>query len=124
MPLEHVNVTVSDPRATADLLEQLFDWHTRWHGPSLMGGHSIHVGDEHAYVALYAADQVGDDPRAGRDDLVGLNHIGVVVDDLDEVARRVAEVGIESYHHMDYEPGRRFYFRGPDDIEFEVVSYA
>ncbi|HAI29601.1 MAG TPA: glyoxalase, partial [Thalassospira sp.] len=24
----------------------------------------------------------------------------------------------------DYEPGRRFYFRDENDIEFEVVSYA
>jgi len=124
MSLEHVNLTVTDPRRTADLLERLFDWHTRWQGPSLLGGHSVHVGDDRAYVALYAADAVGDDPRAGRDDLVGLNHIGVVVDDLDDLAQRVEAEGIETYHHMDYEPGRRFYFRGPDDIEFEVVSYS
>jgi len=124
MPLEHVNVTVTDPRSTADLLERLFDWHTRWEGPSMMGGRSIHVGDDTAYLALYAAEEVGDDPRGGRDDLVGLNHIGVVVDDLDEVAERVATAGIETYHHMTYEPGRRFYFRGPDQLEFEVVSYG
>ncbi|MGI9603226.1 MAG: VOC family protein [Acidimicrobiales bacterium] len=124
MFLEHVNITVSDPRQTADLLERLFDWHTRWEGPSLMGGHSIHVGDDRGYLALYSADNVGDDPRAGRDDLVGLNHIGVVVDDLDAIHDRVTEAGIETYHFMVSDPGRRFYFRGPDDIEFEVVSYT
>lgn len=124
MFLEHVNITVSDPRKTADLLERLFDWHTRWAGPSLMGGHSIHVGDDRGYLALYSDDHVGDDPRAGRDDLVGLNHIGVVVDDLDAIHERVTGAGIETYNFMAYDPGRRFYFRGPDDIEFEVVSYA
>ncbi|HCK17946.1 MAG TPA: glyoxalase, partial [Thalassospira sp.] len=32
--------------------------------------------------------------------------------------------GIETFNHADYEPGRRFYFRDENDIEFEVVSYA
>ncbi len=124
MSLEHVNITVTDPRGTADLLERLFDWRTRWEGPSMLGGHTVHVGDDRGYLALYASDDVGDDPRAGRDDLVGLNHVGVVVDVLDAVQERVEAEGIETFNHMDYAPGRRFYFMAPDDIEFEVVSYA
>lgn len=28
--LEHINLTVADPDATAALLGELFDWHVRW----------------------------------------------------------------------------------------------
>ena len=35
--LEHVNMTVSDAEATAKMLQQLFDWHIRWQGPTMDG---------------------------------------------------------------------------------------
>jgi catechol 2,3-dioxygenase-like lactoylglutathione lyase family enzyme len=54
----------------------------------------------------------------------GMNHIGVVVEDLDAVEAKVAAAGFETFNHGDYEPGRRFYFYDHDGIEFEVVSYA
>ncbi len=50
--LEHVNVTVSDPAKTADMLCDLFDWHIRWSGDSINGGRTIHVGTKGSYVAL------------------------------------------------------------------------
>ena len=52
-----------------------------------------------------------------------LNHIGLVVDDLDAAERVVLAAGLESFSHDDYEPGRRFYFFDWDGIEFEIVSY-
>jgi hypothetical protein len=52
-----------------------------------------------------------------------LNHVGLVVDDLDAAERIVIEAGLEPFNHMDYEPGRRFYFFDWDGIEFEMVSY-
>lgn len=123
MLLEHVNLTVTDARRTADLLESLFDWRTRWEGESILGGYSIHVGTDAAYIALFSHNEVTD--RFTHDyGHPGLNHIGVVVDDLDDVGRRVKEHGLETYNHSDYEPGRRFYFRDHDDLEIEVVSYA
>ena len=51
--LEHVNICVPDPVATAAVLERLFDWHIRWEGVSPGDGYSIHVGDTEGYVALY-----------------------------------------------------------------------
>ncbi len=53
----------------------------------------------------------------------GLNHIGVVVDDLKAAEARVVAEGFEPHSHADYEPGHRFYFDDADGIEFEVVSY-
>lgn len=120
--LEHVNVTVRDPARTAALMETLFDWHVRWSGPARDGGHSIHVGSGDHYLALYTGDKAAyseDDFAKGRP----LNHIGVLVDDLDTVEARVVAAGLVPFSHADYEPGRRFYFFDPDGIEYEVISY-
>ena len=121
--IEHVNITVADPGRTSDLMEALFDWHVRWHGPAQNGGHTIHVGSDDHYVALYAG---GDTAKAAEVFAKGrpLNHIGVEVDDLDATEARVIAAGLRPFSHADYEPGRRFYFLDPDGIEYEVVSYA
>jgi catechol 2,3-dioxygenase-like lactoylglutathione lyase family enzyme len=120
--IEHVNITVADPERTSALMEALFDWHIRWSGPAQNGGHTIHVGSNEHYVALYAAAntvQVAGVFAKGRP----LNHIGVEVDDLDATEARVIAAGLKPFSHADYKPGRRFYFLDPDGIEYEVVSY-
>ena len=121
--IEHVNVTVSDPERAAALMERLFGWQVRWQGPARDGGRTIHVGSEDHYVALYTGRGVSYGPEdfaKGRP----LNHIGVEVQDLGAVERRVVEAGLTPFSHGNYEPGRRFYFLDPDGIEYEVVSYG
>lgn len=125
--LEHVNLTVSDPDRTAAMLAELFGWHVRWRGPAANGGHTIHVGSDRSYIAVYgAAGTTGADGGAGLNHRKGrpLNHVGVEVADLDDVERRVVAHGLAPMNHADYEPGRRFYFLDHDGIEFEVVSYT
>jgi catechol 2,3-dioxygenase-like lactoylglutathione lyase family enzyme len=120
--IEHVNVTVSDPERAARLMEKLFGWHVRWHGAARNGGHTIHVGSDDHYVALYTGRGVAytaEDFTKGRP----LNHIGVQVDDLDAIEAKVVAAGLRPFGHDDYDPGRRFYFLDPDGIEYEVVSY-
>jgi len=121
--IEHVNITVTDPQRSADLMHQLFGWNVRWEGPSMLGGQTIHVGSEEDYLALYTNEEVrADDPRFTKSK--PLNHVGIVVDDLDAVEAKVIAAGLEPFNHGDYEPGRRFYFFDWNNIEFEVVSYA
>lgn len=122
--LEHVNVTVSDPKGTAELLCKLFDWKVRWHGPSSLGGYTYHVGEEASYLALYAPERNTGERLAPGGVRGGLNHIAVVVDDLDGVEARILAAGFETVNHGDYEPGRRFYFYDGDGIEYEIVSYV
>lgn len=121
--LEHVNVTVADPDATAATLCGLFDWTVRWAGTGMGSGRSVHVGDASSYVALFSYG----DAHVAQDDsdrtLGGLNHIAVVVDDIDAVEARVKQAGFAPTNHADYEPGRRFYFVETNGIEIEVVSY-
>ena len=123
--LEHVNITVEDPKDTAERLCRLFGWHIRWQGPSIMGGHSVHVGTEDTYLAVYNPGTLDGTATRRYRDLGGMNHVGVVVDDLDDAAARVTAEGYTPRDHADYEPGRRFYFTDTaDGVEYEVVSYA
>lgn len=118
--LEHVNVTTSSARETAQLMVEVFGWHIRWEGPAKLGGHSIHVGSDGPYVVLYT-------PPAGLNEAAGVgqpNHVGVCVTDLLATETRIRAAGYEPYAHADYFPGRRFYFRDKGGVEFEVVSYS
>lgn len=121
--LEHVNVTVADPDRTAALLCTLFDWQVRWSGPGMTTGRTVHVGGADSYVALFSyGDAVRGQEESYRT-LAGLNHIAVVVDDLEATETRVRKAGYQPANHADYEPGRRFYFREANGIDIEVVSY-
>lgn len=122
--LEHANVTVSDPDATAAWLAEIFGWHVRWSGASMGTGRSVHVGTDDGYVALYNPGAPRPSEESSYDHVGGLNHVGVVVDDLDAVEQRVIQAGFTPQNHADYEPGRRFYFDDSDGVEWEVVSYA
>ena len=121
--LEHVNVTVSNPEQTAELLCNLFGWNIRWQGDSAMGGRSVHVGRDDSYLALYTDSETVRSDTNKYATRGGLNHIGVLVDDFEETERRVLAAGFKTHDHADYEPGRRFYFNDHDDIEYEVVNY-
>ncbi|AUH32251.1 VOC family protein [Paracoccus tegillarcae] len=121
--LEHVNVTVADPDATAKLLCDLFGWHVRWSGEAMQNGRTVHVGSDDSYVALFSH---GDDQAGPIDSYrtrAGLNHIAVVVDDLAATEARVVRAGYVPGKHADYEPGHRFYFTEENGVEIEVVNY-
>ena len=121
--LEHVNLSVRDARATSAVLQGLFDWTVRWEGETEKG-YSVHLGGDDFYLALYTPNYAvpGEARKYGQ--WGGMNHIGVTVDDLGAAERRVTQAGYKITLHGDYEPGRRFYFDGPDGVEYEVVSYA
>jgi glyoxylase I family protein len=117
--IEHVNLTVSDIERSAAFFEDLLGWRQRWRGAAMNGGETIHVGEEATYLAFYTDRRDHSGQRKGRP----MNHVGLLVDDLDEAERVVRHHELEPWGHDDYEPGRRFYFFDWDGIEFEVVSY-
>ena len=121
--IEHANLSVTQPERSAQLLKDLLGWQERWRGKSQFGGNTIHVGERGngaTYLALYTNETVrGDFPKSQP-----LNHVGLLVDDLDDAEAVVANAGLKPFGHDDYEPGKRFYFFDWDGIEFEVVSYS
>lgn len=120
--IEHVNLNVSDPHRTAAIVSTLFGWHIRWQGTAMDGRHTIHVGDDRFYLALH--DNGASAAPTSYVKGAPLNHVGLCVDDLDAVEARARALGLTPFGHDDYEPGKRFYFFDPDNIEFEIVSYA
>lgn len=121
--LEHANFTVSNPEATAAWMTKVFGWHVRWQGAAIAGGHTVHIGSDTQYVALYTPPKGATSGASSYDTIGGLNHIGVVVDDLDAAEVLVKAQGFTPKNHADYEPGRRFYFHDHDGIEYELVQY-
>lgn len=121
--LEHVNITVSHPMTSAAMLINLFDWHIRWEGTSMDNGYTVHVGTDTQYIALYATGTPKPSGMASYKMIAGLNHIALTVDDLDAAEKRVIAAGFKTENHGDYEPGRRFYFRDTDNVEYEIISY-
>ena len=121
--IEHVNVTVSDAKKTAEWLAKLFDWKIRWHGTALNGGYTYHVGNDDMYLAVYNRREPAQNDGNPHGRIGRLNHVGIVVDNLEVIEDRVRAAGFKPFNHGDYEPGRRFYFYDDDGIEFEIVSY-
>ena len=118
--IEHVNLTVTDIERSAAFFEKLLGWRQRWRGEAMRGGETIQVGEESTYLSFYTDRQDHAGQRKGRP----MNHVGLLVDDIDAAERVVVEAGLEPWGHDDYDPGRRFYFYDWDGIEFEVLSYA
>src|SRR6187551_2998960 len=75
--IEHVNLTVSDIERSAALFQALLGWRQRWRGASMMGGETIHVGDDDTYLALYTDRRDHAGQKKGRP----LNHVGLLVAD-------------------------------------------
>lgn len=121
--LEHANYSVSNPVATAAWMQNLFGWHIRWQGDAISGGQTIHVGSDDTYLALYAPEGGTSGVSVRYAHAGSLNHIAVVVDDLDATEAKIKAHGFNIHSHQDYEPGRRFYFKDTDGIEYEVVQY-
>ena len=123
--IEHVNFTVADARSTAERLCQLFDWKVRWEGEAMAGdGYTVHVGTDEQYLAVYSpGDGLLSAAHSNYRQGSGLNHIGVVVDDIEAMEAHVKALGYKPINHADYEPGRRFYFHDDDNVEYEIVSY-
>jgi catechol 2,3-dioxygenase-like lactoylglutathione lyase family enzyme len=121
--LEHANLTVPNPDATAAWICTVFGWHIRWSGPAISGGYTVHVGTDSGYLALYAPKEPLTDRPDSYTQTGGLNHVGLVVADLKAAEAKVKAAGFTPHSHADYEPGQRFYFHDDNNIEFEVVQY-
>jgi predicted enzyme related to lactoylglutathione lyase len=86
MILEHVNLTVSDLQRSIDFYCTLFDFRVRWRSDAAAEKQEAHVGNDDMYIALFQAPQPG---IAEVDyNRVGLNHFGIVVDNLDTYRER------------------------------------
>lgn len=122
MFLEHVNLTVAEIDRSIAFYCEVFRFRVRWRGTTSDGQPAAHVGDEHCYLAFFQAS----DGSGGAEtdyERVGFNHLGFVVDNLDEARHRLQKLGVTPHLEAIYEPGVRLYFLDPDGIEVELVQY-
>ena len=106
--LEHVNVTSPYPQKTANWMQKVFDWSIRWEGETQDNGCSIHIGDTDSYIAIYKpglkiAPYQRSYAMSGH-----VNHVGIAVEDLDEIEQRVRSVGFEPHCMQNMNPGVYF----------------
>ncbi|PCJ76988.1 MAG: glyoxalase [Rhodobacteraceae bacterium] len=121
--LEHVNVAVSDPQETAHMLCRLFDWEIRWRGELTNGKKTVHVGSKGSYVVLYSHEAATNPVKFRNLGPSGMNHISVVVENLDVVKARVKAAGFIPESHSD-EAEQRFHFHDHDNIDYEVIAHG
>ncbi|MGB7316382.1 MAG: VOC family protein [Planktotalea sp.] len=122
--LEHANITVGDAARTAAWLERVFGWTIRWQGSAMNGdGQTIHIGTDEEYLALYQPKMTCSGRKPDYEARGQLNHIGIVVADLNMAEKAVRAEGYEPHSHQKYEPGERFYFFDENDVEYEIVAY-
>lgn len=121
--LEHANISVANPDKTATLLCNLFNWKVRWSGASMDGGYTVHVGSEQSYLALYNAKSMQENTYRSHTSLNNLNHIGIVVDDLNAYEEKARELGLKPESFKDYHVNKSFYVTDEFGLEIEIISY-
>lgn len=120
--LEHANITVQN------LQEAIRFFQTAFPNFRIRGGGNetrewVHLGDDHTYIALNQAQTtvLGVEKNY---DKAGINHIGFVVPNVDEIAQNLLSKGYKRDFPKEVEQFRiRDYFADADGNQYEFVQY-
>jgi len=87
--LRHLAIACKDPDAMAEFYMKAFDFTVARHGDGPLA-YGVHLTDGTIDLALlrFKSDQIGKGM-----DYTGLHHFGILVDDLDEAAKKALSVG-------------------------------
>jgi len=120
--LRHLAIACKDPDKMADFYIKAFDFKlVRSNDGALAYGHHLSDGTIDLAILRFKSDQIG----RGMD-FTGLHHFGILVDDLDGAAKKVASLG--GKHYMDQaEPERVGGFEtkmyGPEGVLFDIAEH-
>jgi len=120
--LEHANITVSNIEKSVDFFQTAFP-HFVIRGGGNETREWIHLGDASTYIAINQGtpEQVHENKNMDR---LGINHIGFVVENVNEIAERLLVKGYKRDYPKQIEKFRiRDYFIDSDGNEFEFVQY-
>lgn len=125
--LEHANITVESIEESMHFLSTAFPhFEVRGKGESNSDGivrKWLHFGTEETYVALEQISLENEGTRRPYKD-PGVNHIGFVIDDFDNVVKNLKEAGYKESISVEPHPFRkRAYFFDSDGNEFEFIEY-
>jgi catechol 2,3-dioxygenase-like lactoylglutathione lyase family enzyme len=121
--IEHASITVRDMGAALGFITTaLPEFKIRGQDSSITGAW-LHVGTEETYIALTRSPSVDPRGRVAYHDL-GVNHVGIVVDDVGEVVARLEAAGYKQSSEPEISRWRRrFYFLDVDGFQWEFIQY-
>ena len=120
--LRHIAIAAKDPDAMAEFYVKAFDFKiVRSNDGPLAYGHHLSDGTIDLAILRFKTDQLG----RGLD-YTGLHHFGVLVEDVDEAAKKLESLG--GRHYMDQSEAERIggfevKFYGPEGILFDVAEH-
>lgn len=120
--LEHANITVNDLQEAIKFFQTAFP-HFKIRGGGNEMREWIHLGDDDTYIAINQAKQ--SDLKADKNyDRIGINHLGFVVQDVEEIANNLLNNGYRRDFPKEVEQFRiRDYFADADGNQYEFVQY-
>ena len=124
MYLEHANITVSNLQRSVEFFQTAFpEFKIRGGDNGQESKEWLHLGDDNTYLALsQGKEKKGYNPYDTKSN--GINHLGFVVQDIDDVVGRLLDAGYErTYPRTKHKARIREYFRDFDGNEFEFIEY-
>lgn len=122
MYLEHANITVNNLQEAIKFFQTAFP-HFKVRGGGNDRREWVHLGDDTTYIALNKAKQ--DDLKVDKNyDKIGINHLGFVVPNVEEIADNLLKNGYKRDFPKEVEQFRiRDYFADADGNQYEFVQY-
>ena len=120
--LEHANISVNNLQEAIKFFQTAFP-HFKIRGSGNVLRDWVHLGDDDTYIALGQAK--GKVSKVEKNyDKVGINHIGFVVQNVEEIASNLLKHGYERSYPKQVEQFRiRDYFMDAEGNEYEFVQY-
>ncbi|MEP0262348.1 VOC family protein [Dokdonia sp.] len=123
--LEHANITVNDLQKAIHFFQTAFP-HFKIRGGGGDGYETrkwVHLGDEDTYIAINQARQ-NDIKVDNNYDSIGINHLGFVVQDVEEITNNLLSNGYKRDYPKQIEQFRiRDYFTDADGNQYEFIQY-
>ena len=123
--LEHANLCVSDIDGMIKFLQTaLPDFIVRHDETDNDGDRWVHIGNDKTYIALNNSTQKGSSDWTPYSGKPGVNHLGYMVDSVEQVRSRLQAAGyIESTVANNHPFRKRLYFYDPEGRDWEFVEY-
>ncbi|PRX56471.1 VOC family protein [Flagellimonas meridianipacifica] len=120
--LEHANITVNNIQEAIKFFQVAFP-HFKIRGAGNDLREWVHLGDDYTYIAINQA--INKHTKAEKNYAkVGINHIGFVVPNVEEIAKNLLEHGYKRDYPKQVEQFRiRDYFADADGNQYEFVQY-
>ena len=120
--LRHIAIAAKDPDAMADFYVKAFDFKiVRSNDGPLAYGHHLSDGTIDLAILRFKTDQLGKGL-----DYTGLHHFGILVEDVDEAAKKLE--GLGGKHYMDQDGNRvggfEVKFYGPEGVLFDIAEHG